>query len=146
MNGAETFCNQKVNIERCQKNQKYVDDFCLHVSFTGCFGGRDSHQLPISALHLFFSPHSKISSLPHQRHAHTPRISNQEPSSLPGDHRRSCSSSFCRLRGSKISCCRSSPPPPSFCRRSSMILREFCANVPIMGILVHSASVQAMVW
>ena len=35
MNGAETFCNQKVNIERCQKNQTYVDDFCLDVLFSG---------------------------------------------------------------------------------------------------------------
>ena len=57
MNGAETFCNQKVNIERCQKNQKYVDDFCLDVSFSGgvlVTGTRSVGRSSFSMIALFF--------------------------------------------------------------------------------------------
>ena len=56
MNGAETFCNQKVNIERCQKNQTYVDDFCLDVLFSGFLVTRTRSvgRASFSMIALFF--------------------------------------------------------------------------------------------
>ena len=56
MNGAETFCNQKVNIERCQKNQTYVDDFCLDVLFSGVLMTRTRSvgRASFSMIALFF--------------------------------------------------------------------------------------------